>query len=257
MERPPTFEREPDNPKRSSIENIIEGTPDAVFVLTGSLKFKEQLGRWESGTYGDRDENSGLVTGGKDRTIAAAEISKHFPDMTIVTMSRPRDPEKPTYAGVMAEELYRMHVPQENVVQETESTTTITEIKAIAKFVKQHGWRDILLLSSKYHLPRIQALLEHATDFSDDAAEAELLRGFAERINSGKTRVQLVGSDDILMGRDEHYRRYFDRLYTDPEYRKKVEAEQRAVRQIEETRTYGHYKLSEKRIRLLSTKGTP
>ncbi len=242
MEKIPQFTPEP-NPeaeKLSALRALIEGEPQAFFILVGAMKYNEIKKRYESGAFSDEDENSklttgvGLATGGKDRVIAAAEIHKAYPGAKIIAMSKTRDAAKPTYAAVTRDELLQKGVASESIVLEEESVNTITEYKEAAKIWQDKKWDSIAFISSDWHLPRCQELFNHIENFADTEAETELLREFADAVRSGALQVQFVGTTSVLSVRSSHYKPLFKALENYPALNARIEQEQKALRQIEE-----------------------
>ncbi len=241
---PQSVERQP------GVRELLDREPEVVFILTGAMKDNRAPGkenlksqRYESGSFSDVDQNSGLATGGKDRMLAAVELERAYPGTTIVPMSRTRTPELPTYAAVMRTELERRGVPSEAVVEESESVDTITSYKQAARLIEDYGWKQVVFLSSAWHLPRSQALFNHIENFADTEEEMVLLTRFADQIRSGDLLVQFVSSDDILSATSSHYRQLFERVKTDPGIQKRVELEKRALDQIK-SGSYGKYTLT-------------
>lgn len=242
----------PDIEKYPRIQELIEGKPDAVFILTGAMKDNRAPGeenlktqRYESGSFSDVDQNSGLATGGKDRMLAAAELQRTYSETTIVPMSRTRSMELPTYAAVMRTELERRGVPSESILEESDSVDTITSFKQAARFIEEHGWKQVVFLSSGWHLPRSQALFNHIENFADTEDEEGLLTRFADKIRSGELKVQFVSSDAILSAVSEHYRSLFKKVNQDPGILSRVALENKALDQIR-SGNYGKYMLEKK-----------
>lgn len=239
----PHIERQP------RIQEIIKGEPEAVFILTGAMK--DNAGKnpkehqFESGSFSDVDQNSGLATGGKDRMLAAVEIQRVFPKITVVPMSRTRSSDLPTYASVMRSEMEKRGVRSDVILEESDSVDTITSFKHAARLIKEHGWKRIVFVSSEWHLPRSRALLEHIENFSDTEDEAELLSDFANQILQRNIHVQFVSSDAVLSAVSGHYRKLFDKVKMDPGIQSRVVLEEKALRQIQ-SGSYGKYTLSKK-----------
>ena len=243
---------QPDVEKVPTVKELLDGEPDVVFILTGAMKDNRAEGRenpkiqrFESGSFSDVDQNSKLATGGKDRMLAAAELHHLYPETSIVTMSRTRNPELPTYAEVMKGELERKGVPSEVIIEESESVDTITSIKQAARFIEEHDWKNIVFLSSDWHLPRVKALLNHVENFADTPEETVLLTRFTDRIKSGELSIQFIGSGQVLGPVSHHYQRLFENVAVDEGIQKRVALENKAIEQIRGG-TYGKYSMTKK-----------
>lgn len=222
------------------LKSLVEGEPQALFILVGAMTYNNKKERYESGNFTAVDENSlrstgkALATGGKDRVYAAAELSTPFPEMKIVAMSKTRDSDKPTYAAVAKYELEQKGVDGENIILEEESVSTITEYKEAAKLWHAHRteWNNLVFLSSNWHLPRCKALFNHIENFADSPEEAQLLTEFADAVRSGELKIQFIGSTDVLQIRSRHYKPLFDALEEYQPILDRIEQEQKALKQI-------------------------
>lgn len=216
----------------------MEGEPDTFFILVGAMKYNDMKGRYENGAFGDADENSKLSTGtslatsGKDRMLAAAEMHKVFPEAFIVPMSKTRDESKPTYAAVTKEELLRKGVDEDVILLEEESVSTITEYKEGIKMTLENGWKNIVFITSDWHLPRVKVLFNHIENFADTEEEKEMMTTFVQQVREGKIRPQFLGSTRVLEVRSNHYKRLFEALEDFPGIQERIRVEARAVDQI-------------------------
>jgi DUF218 domain len=224
--------------KISEIKNLVEGEPNAFLILVGAMKYNDKKGRHESGSFSDADENSrlstgvSLATGGKDRVLAAEVMSSAFPDAVIVPMSKTRDINKPTYAEIARLELEHKGVPEDKIILEEVSVSTITEFKEAAKLWEQYGWENMVFISSNWHLPRCEALFNHIQNFSSDTEEEELLSRFVSAIRIGDLQVQFLGSTDVLSAKSDHYVNLFAAVEEDVGIVNRKKAEESALNQI-------------------------
>ncbi len=235
----------------TKIREMIEGEPEVFFILVGAMKFSQQKGRYENGSFGDADENSlrstgvPLATGGKDRMLAAEALNQVFPRSLIVPMSRTRNEDKPTYASVTKEELLRKGVPDEIIALEEVSVSTITEFKEAAKMWHQERWTNLAFITSNWHLPRSERLFNRLENFADDETETEILSAFAEAVRNGSVRIQFVGASDVLTAKSKHYETLFKAVDNDEGVRERKRVEAGGIAQIE-AGEYGGRKLPKK-----------
>lgn len=223
--------------KSERYRELLHGSPDAIFVLSGGIKVRERPGaepRITTTAYSD-DEKGGLIIGGKARVIAAAEVGPYFPEAKIVTTSAPpNDPE--SNAKVMAQELEHHGIPSEQIVLEEKSVNTLTEIKELVRMAAANGWKKVAVITSDYHVPRSQEILQRLETYADEE-DTELVSA-VEQMKSGKIEVSFVAAEEILPLRSEHYRTLIEKVHQSAEYRKRVEAEQRGLQQLR-SGTYG------------------
>lgn len=241
--------------KLETVRELFTGEPDAVFVLVGAMKetkFKDknsddnsakmETGEWRSGTFSDPDENDELATGvkmgtgGRDRVEAAAVIHFAFPKAVIVPMSRPRASHKPTYAAVAKTELLQMGVADEQILLEDVSINTITEFKEAAKMWKEHQWKNLVFISSNWHMPRVEALFNRLENFVNPEEE-QLINDFVAAIKSEELSIQFIGSTDVLEIKNPRYREFIEKAEASPSMQLRIEAEKSTLVQM----ANGHY----------------
>lgn len=230
---------------RQRLQSLVEGAPDAFFVLTGNMRWSAAKGEWVTSSFGVGDENSAralgtaLPAGGRDRVLATAEMNWAFPEAYVVAMSKPRDVNQPTYATVIKKELMAKGVDEEQILLEEVSVDTITEYKEAARFWKAHGWKNVVFVLAEWHVPRATALFNHIEDFADSDEEKALLSDFVSAIKSGDLKVQFLDTTKVLSTKSDKYKRFFEgALAHDSGMQARIQAEVRAVSQIR-AGTYG------------------
>lgn len=228
-------EKIPTTPITEKYSEMMGGIPDVLFVLSGAITHKGNRNyEYSSTSYADEDEHG--ILGGKARIIAAAELGKFFPEVTIVTTSRV-EPDQPTHASVMAKELIAMDIPESQIVLEERSNSTRTEIIEMVKLAQANGWRKIVVLSSDYHLPRIQEMFSNLKNLSNDEDET-----FNEKLAwcRGNVEIHFMAAEDILPIRNGHYASLVHKAGMTEQYRKRVASEQEGIEQMRNGQ-YNHY----------------
>jgi len=233
-----SIEKSNQTEKFNQLRDLVEGVPDAFFILVGAMKFNENKNRYESGSFVDSDENSlrstglSLSTGGKDRVFAASEMHQAFPDATIVPMSRTRDESKPTYATVAKNELLQKGVAAEKILLEENSVSTITSYLEAAKLWSENKWQNIVFITSDWHLDRAQALLNHIENFTESDEEKAPLTEFVTALQQESLQIQFLSSTNILSIKSDKYATLFEQLRHDEGMQRRVEVENEALDQI-------------------------
>ncbi len=227
-------------PKEELYKNILTkefkngAVPDAIFVLSGGVELHPKRG-YRSPSYGGADF-TGLITGGRARVIAGAEISKSFPEITMVTTSRGQE-DRPTDAEIMAQELEDRGVDSGNVELEEESTSTLTELIQMIKIAEEKEWSKVAVLTNGYHVPRVKVMydkLESIEGLCDDA-EVSSIRRFKE----GGAEVSFVSAEDIMVNISPHYKNLIDKVEQSEGYKERLELEREGVEDL----LAGRYKL--------------
>jgi hypothetical protein len=229
--------------KRSRLLELMGQEPQAVVLFAGAMRFDDVSKMYVSGDYSDRDENSGLISAGRDRVLAAKGIYRFFPSILFVTTSKTRDEKKPTYASVMKRELMEFGVPESSILEENESVDTVGCTKAVMRLIDDHDWKRIVLLSAAFHVPRMKAVLERLECFADDEDERLFLGSMANKIHEGVIQVSIMASDDVVQETDPEYMKSLDIVKKSPEYKEKLAAELGGAKRILEGGEYNGYRL--------------
>lgn len=168
---------------------------DVIFILGGGLK--KDGNSWRTLGF-DEIDGFGLPTGDVLRVIAGSYVFKNGLSRNLV-VSGDKDqykniPKAPTIATVMKKELIELKVPAKAIKTEHRSANTYQQLKAVLSVARTHGWKSVAIISNKYHLPRIKAMIE---------------TGLHLRKLSPIT--DLISAEDILI------------TYTPAEWKKKIE----------------------------------
>ncbi|TAK59245.1 YdcF family protein [Patescibacteria group bacterium] len=237
---------------KEALRHLVEGVPDAFFVLTGNMRWNEAKGKYVTSSFGVGDENSARVlgtalpAGGRDRVLATVEMNGAYPEAYLVAMSKSRDENKPTYASLIKDELMGKGVNEKQILLEEVSVDTITEYKEAARFWKERSWHNLVFVLAEWHVPRAMALFNHIEDFADSDEERELLSEFVRAIKSNALTVQFLDTTKILSTKSNKFKRFFEvTLANDPGMQARNAAEAKAVEQIK-AGTYGGRTLTHK-----------
>jgi hypothetical protein len=209
---------------------LVGLAPHAIFILSGGIVriVRGVHVRFRSTAYRDLDFH-GMMTAGKTRVIAAAELGRAFPAAMLVPTSRV-EPDFPTHAAVMAAELVRYGVPRERIVLEERSVSTVTELIELPKLAQVYGWRRIVVVTNAYHFPRIRAMVERLPQFArtDDAQFHASWPSF----DGGCRTLTLVAAEEVLRLRNPRYDRLIRVAEATDAFKKRLEAEERGLRQL-------------------------
>ncbi|MDP1760341.1 MAG: ElyC/SanA/YdcF family protein [Candidatus Woesebacteria bacterium] len=234
-----------------ALRGLVEGTPDAFFIFAGAMTYDETKDEYVTASFDTYDENSMLATGvplpsgGRDRVLATCEMHGVFPEAYFVAMSKTRDGNKPTYASVTRKELLEKGVEDHRILLQDVSVDTVTELKETARLAIEREWSNVVLIVSRWQVPRAEALLNHIEDFAD-RDEDKLLSSFANAIKTGTLLVQFLDTTTVLSAINDTYTRFFgETLASDPGMLARIRAEAEGVRQIAEG-TYGGRMLTHK-----------
>lgn len=190
-----------------------------VVILGGGIK-KDANGQW--GSAGFHDRNKFGAAGAKLRVQAAYILYSKNPKQIIIA-SGGRGIYKnivgmPTVAEVIARELTDLGVPESAIAKEEKSNTTWQQLRELKKIIKKENLGSTPIVSNRYHLPRIQAMVE-----ADDELRALL----------NKRRIELVSAEEVLIKHDPNqWQEKVDKAYHSKEMKKRITIEEKGVRDI-------------------------
>jgi len=228
--------------ERRAIERLCGGTPDAVSILSGSVVKRDLRNggaRYSSGSYAELDV-AGLLNGGKARAIAAAEIARFYPCVAIIANGHTYE-NAPSDARIMKEELGRFGASTDHVILQEKSYSTFTEFVELVKYVAEHKWRRIVIVTNEFHIPRAQELLRHIDSLRDpygvsmDPDFRAALPAFRDRA----PEIVFVSAEAVLLLRNPSYQRIVDRAKASPEWQKRAAKEAQGLKQLQQG-TYWH-----------------
>ncbi len=161
--------------------------PDAIVVLSSGIK---QVGsRWASTDLTEEDNKQG-APGGLLRVFVTAILSNQYPSARVVATGGkgfdvPKDaPEnRPLLCEILERELIEAGVPKERIELEEVSNNTYQQLQQLELLTRDREWTTVMIVSSRWHLPRIEAMLEI-------------------KFSKLKKLVQLVSAEEVLIEND-------------------------------------------------------
>lgn len=197
----------------------------AFFILGGALK--NENGRWRTTEFQGGDHFG--VTGDRLRVIAGQYLFEKNPETTLIVSGgrgQYKDlPDAPAIASVLRDELISRGVPDEAIVVEDESGNTYEQLQALKKIVQAGTFAEITIISNRYHLPRIQAMIEEL--------DPELKQEFEEGT------ISLQSAEEILIAHKPEWKKEIDAAYALPTMQERIAGEEKGIRDLRE----GKYKI--------------
>ena len=86
-------------------------------------------------------------------------------------------PDCPTISEVIRKELIILGVPESKIMEDNESGNTHQQLKFIKSFVKSRGMDRVGIVSNEWHLPRIEAMMQHSPYLEGLTRHVELISG--------------------------------------------------------------------------------
>ncbi len=190
----------PKDAKREAYEKILteeseeNKLPEAIFLSSGGIK-KTKDEKFKTLAYSDLDYH-GFVSGGKARVLSGAELAKSFPEIKIVTTSV-IEPDYPSHASVMADELKERGVPEDQIILEERSIDTLTELVEAIKIAVREDWKNIAFISNGYHLPRFKEMFNRLESLIEKGEDQEFDEAL-EKFQKEKGIVGFISAEKIL-----------------------------------------------------------
>ena len=225
-------------------EELCGGKPDAIAVLARTVREVGIVGRIRTGGYSEADVDQYKNVGGSHGSvIATTELGTYFSDATLITNSTVDRGGGlvDKHAEVMAEELRRRGIAPERIIEQKKSSSTLTELLELIKLITGKGWRRVVVVLNEFHLPRAKAMLEHIDSVQPDHPYRKH-EGISEAVEAYKkmkdVHITFVAAEEVLSIIDPRYARVIDEARQTDHWKRTVDIEQNAVKQIEEG-TYG------------------
>lgn len=202
-----------------------------IAILGGALK-KGDDGKWRTTNYGEAGDKFG-TEGDRLRVVAASHLYKKGPYQTILALGGKGQlthiSDVPAVSEVIKNELIDLGVNVENIITETNSGSTFQQLCELNTIIPQKEFDKITIVSNKYHLPRIEAMIKTLPDLF-----------FLKKLLSER-RIELRSAEEIVLTYDRgHWEKTITDAYDSEAMRQRIALEQKGVAEIKS----GSYKFS-------------
>jgi len=191
----------------------------ALFILGGGL-IKDN-GKWRTTNFNERGDNFGSL-GDRLRVKAASCLYKNDPEYLIITSGGKGQykniPNVLTVAAVIKQELLELGVLKDVIIKEEKSNNTWEQLQQLKKIIQKENFIKIKVISSRYHLPRVRAMIEVDNKLN------EMLK---------KEILKLVSAEEILIKHNSNkWKDYIDKAYANEDMKKRIAFEEEGIKQI-------------------------
>lgn len=123
-------------------------------------------------------------------------------------------PESVIYQQRFREELAKMtQAPKPALIAETVSTTTAENVHEVIKMAGQRNWKNVAIITSTYHVPRVVALIKRE-----------------QKWKPGDAEIRVLPAEDVVRKLDPGiYDGEIERAYASPAAHRRLESEQRRL----------------------------
>lgn len=191
--------------------------PDVIVVLSGGTVpiTSEPHGKPEAyrSTSYEEGDASGLL-GSSARVQAAALLARMYPEAFFLTCSA-RGPGEPSHAAIIACELEALGVDRNRILLEETSWNTYMQLQETLRMALAHGWKNIMYITNEYQCARVEAFLEHVTDYPETMS------------------VLCQPAEPLLIDAVPGFQEQYQEIKTRDSYRERIMAEARGVEAIQ------------------------
>lgn len=195
---------------------------NAIAVLGGGLI--RDKGKWRTTNFNEKGDKFGAL-GDRLRVVAAAYLYEKNPDLTIIA-SGGRGQVKigstePAVATVIAGELEELKVPADKIIKETKSKNTCRQLAAIQNIISEKNISSAVVISNRYHLPRLKAMVNHFSEL-----------GGLKKKYGGKRLIFRSAEEIVLKYDKEKWRQIVKNAYESEGMKKRISREKKGARDI-------------------------
>lgn len=195
----------------------------AIVILGGGLV--NDHGVWRTTGFNEGDMHGAL--GDRLRVEAAYILYNKNPEMILIASGGKGQnagiPHAPAVAEIVKKELVELGIPESSIFTEERSGNTWQALQELKTLINHDNLSEVSLISNRYHLPRIHALIN-----KDDA-----LKGLLE-----EKPIILISAEEILIEHDpKKWRKVIDDAYRASGMQNRIAKEKQGVFQIQ-TGTY-------------------
>jgi len=189
----------------------------AIAIFGGGL-IKEN-GKWRTTNFNEGDEAG--ILGDRLRVEATFVLYQKYKVKIFSIGGRGQlknIPGSPAVATVIKKELIDLGVPVNFIKEENKSGRTWSQLQALKKIIARHRLTDIIVISNRYHLPRVKAMMQQ------DSGLKSML---------DKKKIKLQSAEQVLMAYDrKKWKKIVDRAYLSNKMKSRIALERQGVKQI-------------------------
>lgn len=197
---------------------------ERIVVVLGGALAKGKNGNWRTTNF-EVGDNFGIC-GGRLRIVAAGLLYKNKPDQLIIASGGKGQlknslPKNITIAKVMENELIKAGIPKKNIIREEKSNNTFGQLEEIQKIIKTGKFKNILVISNRYHLPRLKAMLKYVPKLR-----------WLKRMHEAKS-LKIKSAENIAIKyQPKLWRRFIKAAYKSDAMKERIALERRGTRDI-------------------------
>ena len=217
------------NVENKNVENKQEKLKyDAIVIFGGELikkgeENKKKYGNNEYRSTNYSDEAVYGALGDRVRIIAGDYLFRDGKGKYVLAVGgKPKCPENessdmPARSEVIKDELINRGVPEENIFADVISQNTKQNIEEILKISIKKGWKKLLLISNRYHIPRISAFINEIKNTNDEFKKIE---------------IDFQDAEEVLEKHNKHWIPLIKKAYASEEMERRKINEQKGLKAL-------------------------
>lgn len=195
-----------------------------IVILGGGLVCDR--GRWRPTTFFEKNDFQRL--GDNYRIFAAVELYKKFIKKNFIPTlfasgekGVSKNPDHPIIADIYKRELEFLGIPKHSIFKDRNSGKSFEQLLYIQSFISRKRFDLLSIVSNKYHLPRVRAMIKYAPNLPF------LKKKLNEKV------LNLISAESVLLGADVgRWKKEIDSIYKSAFMIKRIRAERSGIKEI-------------------------
>lgn len=186
---------------------------DAIIILGGGL-IKNRNNAWQTRDYNNSDE----LGGERIRVLAGYYLYKYKKNSIVVASGgrgkKLHEPTNVTISSVIKNELIKLGIPKQKIIEDNKSISTFKQLKSIEKLISNYS--KIFIISNKYHLPRIKTMIT-----------------YIPKLKFLKNKVRIIsGENAVIKYGPSGWREIISAVYKTDNMKKRIAKEKQGIKDI-------------------------
>jgi len=232
---------------------------DCIYVLSGGMK-KNENGQVVPGDF-DTLDHHGLVCEGESRCEAAAKLWHLNQDIKLISSAKtlpfgyPELKDQAQYSAVYKQELIRLGVKPDLILESPIPNDTFTELISLIEFISKYSWKKVLIICNRAQSTRTNLLWDLIKNYPLDdnlgqnyeisvkffnnrliyRKEQILTPVFLSQLAHFKLldpKVEILSSEDVVEYFEPDKKEYFEKIYQTDGLKKRLEVDKKGVEDI-------------------------
>jgi len=231
------------------------GTPDAFSLLANGVREVGTEVETDTGTL-RREKTGGYkdigarndINGSHGGMVAIRTLkSDYFPEAKVVTNSFNAESERwkeERHAEVAAKELADSGIPEADIIVQTDSVSTVTELLYNIYLAEKYKWNNLVIITNGTQLGRARAMLEKIGSvfdplkFRERPEVSKALFWFFQRQWRNEVKISIISAEDVLALKSSRHAKLIQAVRESDLYKESKARQDSAAEQIRNG-TYG------------------